>query len=117
MKNHKVNYADKIIEIRKAERLTQREFCCLTGISARSLKMYECGRQSAGASVMEKVMHVKSFEKYTLWLLHGNPIPAAGQIDPALSLSGFSGSVVWRHPVATEWGQGVQFSRSALKTG
>ncbi|HDV0003334.1 TPA: helix-turn-helix transcriptional regulator [Klebsiella pneumoniae] len=82
------DYTTKLHEIRKAEGLTQKQFADLTGISLGTIKNYETGQHAATALTAERVLGVKSLQKYTLWLMTGNTAPEAGQIEPALSLDG-----------------------------
>lgn len=82
------NYADKLRQIRKAEGLTQKEFAELTGVALGTIKKYETGHQPARAEVMERVIEVNMFEKYTLWLMTDKTAPIAGQVSPSLSPDG-----------------------------
>ncbi|WP_370608013.1 helix-turn-helix domain-containing protein [Citrobacter meridianamericanus] len=82
------NYAEKLRQIRKAEGLTQKEFSELTGVALGTIKKYETGHQPARAEVLESVIEVNMFEKYTLWLMTDKSAPAAGQIAPPLSPDG-----------------------------
>lgn len=79
------NYAEKLRQIRKAEGLTQKGFSELTGVALGTIKKYETGHQPARAEVLESVIEVKMFEKYTLWLMTDKTAPVAGQIAPSLS--------------------------------
>ncbi|EDS4242161.1 helix-turn-helix transcriptional regulator, partial [Salmonella enterica subsp. enterica] len=63
------NYAEKLRQIRKAEGLTQKDFSELTGVALGTIKKYETGHQPARAEVLESVIEVQMFEKYTLWLM------------------------------------------------
>ncbi|WP_213752925.1 helix-turn-helix domain-containing protein [Citrobacter portucalensis] len=82
------NYAEKLRQIRKAEGLTQKEFSELTGVALGTIKKYETGHQPARAEVLESVIEVNMFEKYTLWLMTDKTAPVAGQIAPPLSPDG-----------------------------
>ncbi|WP_164095110.1 helix-turn-helix domain-containing protein [Serratia marcescens] len=75
-----IDYAQKLRAIRKAEKLTQKKFSDITGLALGTVRKYESGHQSARAEIMEKVLQVDLFEKYTLWLIHGKTSEAAGQI-------------------------------------
>lgn len=83
-----IDYSEKLLAIRKAEKLTQQQFSNLTGISLSSIKKYETGHQPAGASTMELVINNSSFKKYTLWLTINETSESAGQISPPLSPDG-----------------------------
>ncbi|MFJ5855370.1 helix-turn-helix domain-containing protein [Enterobacter cancerogenus] len=82
------NYAEKLRCIRKAEGLTQKRFAELTGLALGTIKKYETGHQPARAEVLESVVDVPTFEKYTLWLMTDKTAPGAGQISPTLSPDG-----------------------------
>ncbi|EMQ3667294.1 helix-turn-helix transcriptional regulator [Salmonella enterica] len=82
------DYAQKLRKVRKGEGLTQKEFADLTGLSLSTIRNYESGQKTARAEIMESVLQVQRFEKYTMWLLHDKTFPQAGQIAPALSLDG-----------------------------
>ncbi|MGS3390752.1 helix-turn-helix domain-containing protein [Citrobacter cronae] len=82
------NYAEKLRQIRKAEGLTQKKFSELTGVALGTIKKYETGHQPARAEVLESVIEVNMFEKYTLWLMTDKTAPVAGQIAPPLSPDG-----------------------------
>ncbi|HDC8737111.1 TPA: helix-turn-helix transcriptional regulator [Escherichia coli] len=79
------NYAEKLRQIRKAEGLTQKDFSELTGVALGTIKKYETGHQPARAEVLESVIEVHMFEKYTLWLMTDKTAPIAGQVSPSLS--------------------------------
>ena len=83
-----IDYAEKLRAIRKAEKLTQKMFSELTGLSSGTVRNYETGVTQARAEVMEKVLQVERFEKYTLWLIHDKTVPAAGQIAPVADAIG-----------------------------
>ncbi|EAA7569724.1 helix-turn-helix transcriptional regulator [Salmonella enterica subsp. enterica] len=82
------DYAKKLKAIRNAEKLTQAQFSDLTGLSLGFIKQYESGHRLARAEAMEAVLMAGRFKKYTMWLMHNETLPAAGQIAPALSLDG-----------------------------
>ncbi|EDU7782773.1 helix-turn-helix transcriptional regulator [Salmonella enterica subsp. enterica serovar Oranienburg] len=82
------DYSQKLRKVRKAEGLTQKEFADLTGLSLSTIRNYESGQKTARAEIMESVLQVQRFEKYTMWILHDKTFPQAGQIAPALSLDG-----------------------------
>ena len=82
------NYAEKLRQIRKAEGLTQKDFSELTGVALGTIKKYETGHQPARAEVLESVIEVQMFEKYTVWLMTDKTAPVAGQIAPPLSPDG-----------------------------
>lgn len=89
-----IDYAKKLKEIRSAEKLTQPQVSELTGLSLSFIKQYETGFKPARAEAMEAFLTVKQFKKYTMWLLHDEVLPLAGQINPALSLDGSDHSEV-----------------------
>ncbi|EBX9425279.1 XRE family transcriptional regulator [Salmonella enterica subsp. enterica serovar Mikawasima] len=82
------DYSQKLRKVRKAEGLTQKEFADLAGLSLSTIRNYESGQKTARAEIMESVLQVQRFEKYTMWILHDKTFPQAGQIAPALSLDG-----------------------------
>lgn len=82
------DYAEKLRQIRKAEGITQKVFAELTGLALSTIKSYEAGHQSARSEIVERVISVSQFEKYTLWLMTDKTAPAAGQIAPSLSPDG-----------------------------
>lgn len=105
MVSQPINYASKLVDIRKAEGIGQREFSTLTGLSLYTIRSYESGRKVACVYVLEQVLQVACLKKYTLWLLSDKPNPLAGQIAPALSLSGLVGSEVLRlRPITARGG-------------
>ncbi|MBG6243349.1 MAG: XRE family transcriptional regulator [Candidatus Symbiopectobacterium sp. Dall1.0] len=83
-----IDYAKKLLAIRKAEGMTQQKFAEITGLSLGFIKIYESGHRPARSETIEKVIQTKKFKKYTLWLMTGEVAPLAGQIEPAFSLSG-----------------------------
>ncbi|EEO7836007.1 helix-turn-helix domain-containing protein [Salmonella enterica] len=83
-----IDYSKKLKAIRNAEKLTQAQFADLTSLSLGFIKQYESGHRLARAEAMEAVLRVGRFKKYTMWLMHNETLPAAGQIAPALSLDG-----------------------------
>lgn len=80
-----IDYAKKLLCIRKAENLTQQRFSDLTQIPLNTIKKYETGQQPAGASTMESVIQTDEFKKYAMWLTINETFEAAGQISPPLS--------------------------------
>ena len=88
MVNMSRDYAKKLKAIRNAEKLTQAQFSQVTGVSVGTIGNYESGYKPARIEVVEKVIRVERFEKYTMWILHDKTFPAAGQVAPALSLDG-----------------------------
>ncbi|EAM2921776.1 XRE family transcriptional regulator [Salmonella enterica] len=84
------SHAQKLREIRKAEKLTQLEFSKTIGIALSTVKNYERGDKEVGLSIIDKVTNHPRFEKYTLWLMskEGKTNEAAGQISPDLSPDG-----------------------------
>lgn len=85
MVNMSRDYAKKLKAIRNAEKLTQAQFSQVTGVSVGTIGNYESGYKPARIEVVEKVIQVERFEKYTMWILHDKTFPAAGQVAPALS--------------------------------
>ena len=82
------DYSEKLRQIRKAEGLTQKVFAELTGLAIGTIKSYEAGHQSARSEIVERVISVLQFEKYTLWLMTDKTAPIAGQVSPSLSPDG-----------------------------
>ncbi|WP_427192583.1 helix-turn-helix domain-containing protein [Serratia marcescens] len=82
------DFSEKLRLIRIAEGLTQRQFVDLVGIGLGTVKNYETHQTIAGGVVVERVLNVPRFQKYTLWLMTGKTAPAAGQIAPPLSPDG-----------------------------
>lgn len=68
--------------IRKAERLTQKEFCNLVGLSESTFRKYEAGFTNVGTPALLKVTNHPRFTKYALWLVTGDVAPESGQISP-----------------------------------
>ncbi|WP_193162907.1 helix-turn-helix domain-containing protein [Enterobacter ludwigii] len=81
MVNLSINYAPKLRAIRKAEKLTQKLFAELAGVSISAVRGYESGHKLARSEVMERVLMVPQFQKYTLWLLHGSTQNVARQVS------------------------------------
>lgn len=79
-----INYAKKILMIRKSEDLTQAKFSAITGIGLSTIKNYETGQSIAGAAIMERVVNTDEFKKYALWLLLDQTSPESGQIAPKI---------------------------------
>ncbi|RTP91499.1 helix-turn-helix domain-containing protein [Enterobacter asburiae] len=96
MNSQPIDYASRLAAIRKAEGLSQRDFSALVDLSLYAIRNYESGKSLARVDIVERVVRVESFKKYTLWLLRDKSNPLAGQIAPALSLSGLVGSEVLR---------------------
>lgn len=117
MKILSIDYAQKLRAIRKAEKLTQLQFSQLVGLSLSTVRSYETGHQRARAEVMEKVLHVELFEKYTMWLMHGKIAPIAGQIAPELSHIGSDGSEAAKLTGKMVVGSDVKSSRFVRKAG
>ncbi|WP_440516950.1 helix-turn-helix domain-containing protein [Serratia sarumanii] len=82
------DFSEKLRLIRIAEGLTQRQFVDLVGIGLGTIKNYETHQTIAGGVVVERVLNVPRFQKYTLWLMTDKTAPAAGQISPPLSPDG-----------------------------
>ncbi|WP_414483619.1 helix-turn-helix domain-containing protein [Serratia marcescens] len=82
------DFSEKLRLIRIAEGLTQRQFIDLVGIGLGTVKNYETHQTIAGGVVVERVLNVPRFQKYTLWLMTDKTAPAAGQISPPLSPDG-----------------------------
>lgn len=80
-----IDYAKKLLLIRKAEGLTQAKFADVTNLAVSTIKAYETGQRPARAEVMEKVLRVDDFQKYTLWVMHGITSEVAGQVAPELN--------------------------------
>ncbi|MEC4729172.1 helix-turn-helix domain-containing protein [Shewanella sp. D64] len=78
-----MDFNEKLRAIIKEERLSQREFAELTGISTSSLEKYLSGRQEPKTSATIKIVNHVMFEKYTLWLMTGKTKPEYGQVCPA----------------------------------
>ncbi|HGJ5865922.1 MAG TPA: helix-turn-helix domain-containing protein [Arsenophonus nasoniae] len=78
------NYADKLKTIRKAEGMTQKEFAEITGLSLGTIRNYETKQHDAKALVVERILDVKKFQKYTMWLMIDTTAPSIGQISPIL---------------------------------
>ncbi|WGL94072.1 helix-turn-helix domain-containing protein [Arsenophonus nasoniae] len=76
--------SEKIYVIRKAERLSQREFCKILNLSYSTLGKYEIQcYEPSGLSLLKITQHPQ-FEKYTLWLMTDKIVPEYGQIAPFL---------------------------------
>lgn len=83
-----IDYERKLRDIRKAEGLTQQSFSDVIGVALSTVKNYESGQKKAGLSMIDRLLQVDNFQKYTLWLMIGKTSESAGQISPALSHSG-----------------------------
>lgn len=86
------DYSQKLIQIRKAEKLTQAQFAEIVSIPLGTIQKYEPGHQVAGALLAERVINVDRFKKYALWLMIGETALGAGQISPTLSPDGYERS-------------------------
>lgn len=82
------DFSEKLKLIRVAEGLTQRQFIDLVGIGLGTIKNYETHQTIAGGVIVERVLNVPRFQKYTLWLMTDQTAPAVGQISPFLSPDG-----------------------------
>ncbi|MGX5054365.1 helix-turn-helix domain-containing protein [Enterobacter asburiae] len=78
----------KLRAIRKAEKLTQKQFSEVSGVPFGTVRNYEAGQFEVGLKVIDAVLAVERFEKYMMWLMNGKTKPEIGQISPALSLDG-----------------------------
>ncbi|ECZ8127314.1 helix-turn-helix transcriptional regulator [Salmonella enterica] len=110
MVNMSRDYAKKLKAIRNAEKLTQAQFSDVTGVSVGTIGNYESGYKPARIEVVERVINVERFEKYTMWILHDKTFPQAGQIAPALSLDGSE-----RHTESQDLTQTTQKSRRSSR--
>lgn len=77
--------SEKVKAIRKAEGLSQGEFCEITGISISTVKKYETGILEPGGGTLMKITSNPRFKKYAMWLMTGDVAPEVGQISPPLS--------------------------------
>lgn len=77
-----MDFAAKFKLIRKAERLTQKEFCEVLGFSESTFRKYEAGFIEVGAPALLKISNHPRFKKYALWLITGDVAPESGQISP-----------------------------------
>ncbi|EAA8932552.1 helix-turn-helix transcriptional regulator [Salmonella enterica] len=89
-----IDYAKKLLHIRTSEGFTQKQFSEITNIPLNTIQKYEPGHQQARAELAERVLQVKGFQKYALWLMTGQTAEIAGQIAPPLSLDGSEHSEV-----------------------
>lgn len=112
-----IDYAQKLRAIRKSEKLTQRVFADLANLSLNTVRGYEAGQKPARSEVMEKVLQVDRFQKYTMWLLHDVVTPQTGQIAPELSHIGSDGSEAAKRTGKMVVGSDVKSSRSVRKAG
>ncbi|UYB58717.1 helix-turn-helix domain-containing protein [Klebsiella michiganensis] len=78
----------KLKAVRKAEGLTQKRFCEMSGLALGTVKNYEGGYKTPGLQVLMQVTNTPQFEKYTLWLMTGKTAPEAGQVEPAIVHTG-----------------------------
>ncbi|PAV01840.1 transcriptional regulator [Arsenophonus sp. ENCA] len=111
------NYADKLKAIRKAEGLTQKQFAEITGLSLGTIRNYETKQHDAKALAAEKILEVKTFHKYTMWLMTDTTVPSAGQIAPALAHSGTDGEEAQKQTRKTVVDSDVRSSHYDQKTG
>ncbi|QHM72981.1 helix-turn-helix domain-containing protein [Mixta intestinalis] len=79
---------EKVKAIRAAEKITQINFCEITGIPLSTLKNYEGGHSEPSLTNMLLITSQPRFKKYTLWLMTDETAPEAGQVSPALAHSG-----------------------------
>ncbi len=77
-----MDFAAKFKLIRKAERLTQKEFCELLGFSESTFRKYEAGFIEVGAPALLKIANHPRFTKYTLWLMTDQTASECGQVSP-----------------------------------
>lgn len=82
------DHNEKLRQIRMAEGLTQARFAEVTGIGLSSIRNYETNQKDVGLGIIDSILKIPRFEKYTLWLMTGKTAPAAGQISPTLSPDG-----------------------------
>ena len=80
--------SEKLRAIRKAEGLTQKKFCELSGLALSSLKIYEGGHKEPGLQIVKQVVNTPLFKKYTLWIMTDEIAPESGQISPVVAHSG-----------------------------
>lgn len=78
------NFGQKLKAIRMAEGYTQSAFASMVGIGLGSIKNYETGRE-VGLSIINRVLDIERFQKYTLWLMIDKTSEGAGQISPPLA--------------------------------
>ncbi|CAM6897103.1 helix-turn-helix domain-containing protein [Morganella morganii] len=83
-----IEYGHKLRQIRKHEGLTQKAMSDLTGITVSAIKGYETQGIKVGISIIERVLNVEEFQKYTMWLMTDKTNEVAGQISPTLSPDG-----------------------------
>ncbi|WP_341532842.1 helix-turn-helix transcriptional regulator [Sodalis glossinidius] len=112
-----IDYSRKLCAIRKAEKLTQKQFSEMTQLALSTVRNYESGHKPAMAEIMEKILQVEMFEKYSMWLTINKTAPEAGQIEPALSHDGSDGMEVGKPTEKTVVGSDVRSSCYVRKTG
>ncbi|MBC6659853.1 helix-turn-helix transcriptional regulator [Morganella morganii] len=83
-----IEYGHKLRQIRQHEGLTQKAMSDLTGITISAIKGYETQGVKVGISIIERVLNVEIFQKYTMWLMTDKTNEGAGQISPTLSPDG-----------------------------
>ncbi|MBI6255767.1 helix-turn-helix domain-containing protein [Proteus mirabilis] len=76
------HYEKKLRMIRLSENLSQSAFAKLTGLNIGTIKNYELGKRGVGLGVIEQILKIKDFKKYTLWLMIGETNEKAGQVAP-----------------------------------
>ncbi|EKN6057503.1 TPA: helix-turn-helix domain-containing protein [Yersinia enterocolitica] len=79
---------EKLKLIRESERLNRRELTDLVGIPYGSYANYELDKMKMSFEAGVKLFKHPRFRKYQSWFMFDEVNPAAGQIAPALSLSG-----------------------------
>ncbi|MFQ6288426.1 XRE family transcriptional regulator [Yersinia enterocolitica] len=79
---------EKLKLIRESERLNRRELTDLVGIPYGSYANYELDKMKMSFEAGVKIFKHPRFRKYQSWFMFDEVNPAAGQIAPALSLSG-----------------------------
>lgn len=77
-----MDFPKKLKAIRRAEGLTQREFCEVLQFSESTFRKYEAGFIEVGAPALLKIANHPQFKKYALWLITGDTAPESGQISP-----------------------------------
>lgn len=80
-----MEFAAKLKAMRKAEGMTQTEFCELLDFSISTYKKYEASMFEMGYGALTKVLQHPQFKKYTLWLMTDETAPACGQVSPVQS--------------------------------
>ncbi|MGF2654934.1 helix-turn-helix transcriptional regulator [Serratia marcescens] len=83
-----MKFSDKLKAIRKAEGISQSQFCQLIDLPLPTIKKYESESYSPSIQNLMKITKHPRFKKYALWLTTDETAPEVGQISPALSLDG-----------------------------